>query len=184
MNKRIRPKMLNGITYQLATGCGQIYITINSDEFGLFELFATMGKAGGCASSNCEAIGRIVSLAWRSGIEPKQIVKTLHGISCHLPVGFGDIKILSCADAIAQAIKLNIETKMDAQHSPPLPPTPPPMREIIEGVGTVAPTGIIIPKLAPKKVFHKRGACPECGGQMKHESGCSSCTICSYSDCG
>jgi len=56
--KRERPKALKGWTYQMQTGCGPLYITVNEDKAGLFELFTTMGKAGGCASSQCEAIGR------------------------------------------------------------------------------------------------------------------------------
>ncbi|WP_413877291.1 vitamin B12-dependent ribonucleotide reductase, partial [Albidovulum sp.] len=55
--KRDRPKALKGWTYQMQTGCGPLYVTVNEDKAGLFELFTTMGKAGGCASSQCEAIG-------------------------------------------------------------------------------------------------------------------------------
>ena len=88
--KRERPKALKGWTYQMQTGCGPLYITINEDKNGLFELFTTMGKAGGCAASQSEAIGRMVSLAWRSGVQARQVVKQLLGISCHCPSGFGD----------------------------------------------------------------------------------------------
>jgi ribonucleoside-diphosphate reductase alpha chain len=103
--KRERPKALRGATYQMQTGCGPLYVTINEDKNGLFELFTTMGKAGGCASSQCEAIGRMVSLAWRSGVQARQVVKQLLGISCHCPSGFGESKVLSCADAVAKAIQ-------------------------------------------------------------------------------
>ena len=103
--KRERPKALKGWTYQMQTGCGPLYITINEDNSGLFEVFTTMGKAGGCAASQCEAIGRMVSLAWRSGIQGRSVVKQLLGISCHSPSGFGDNKVLSCADAVAKAIR-------------------------------------------------------------------------------
>jgi ribonucleoside-diphosphate reductase alpha chain len=106
--KRERPRVLKGWTYQLQTGCGPIYITINEDKTGLFELFTTMGKAGGCAASQCEAIGRLVSLAWRSGIQGRQVVKQLQGISCHSPSGFGENKVLSCADAVAKAIQAHM----------------------------------------------------------------------------
>ena len=106
--KRNRPKALRGTTYQMETGCGPIYITINEDEAGLFELFTTMGKAGGCAASQCEAIGRMVSLAWRSGIEAKHVVKQLKGISCHCPTGFGENRVSSCADAVAKAIEMRM----------------------------------------------------------------------------
>jgi len=106
--KRERPKALKGWTYQMQTGCGMLYVTINEDKSGLFELFTTMGKAGGCAASQCEAIGRMVSLAWRSGVQARQVIKQLLGISCHAQSGFGDNKILSCADAVAKAIQAHV----------------------------------------------------------------------------
>jgi ribonucleoside-diphosphate reductase alpha chain len=93
----------------MQTGCGPLYITINEDDKGLFELFTTMGKSGGCAASQSEAIGRMVSLAWRSGLSSRQVIKQLQGISCHSPSGFGENKILSCADAVARAIQSHIE---------------------------------------------------------------------------
>jgi ribonucleoside-diphosphate reductase alpha chain len=111
LKKRERPRILRGWTYQMQTGCGPIYITINEDESGLFELFTTMGKAGGCAASQSEAIGRMVSLAWRSGIQARQVIKQLQGISCHSPSGFGENKILSCADAVARAILEHMAAK-------------------------------------------------------------------------
>ena len=107
--KRERPKALKGWTYQMQTGCGPLYVTVNEDKSGLFELFTTMGKAGGCASSQCEAIGRMVSLAWRSGVQARQVIKQLLGISCHAQSGFGDNKILSCADAVAKAIQMHMK---------------------------------------------------------------------------
>ncbi len=106
--KRERPKVLKGWTYQMRTGCGPLYVTVNEDPTGLFELFTTMGKAGGCAASQSEAIGRMVSLAWRSGVKAKQVIKQLQGISCHSPYGFGENKILSCADAVANAIQSHL----------------------------------------------------------------------------
>ena len=111
LHKRERPKALHGWTYQMKTGCGPIYITINEDKAGLFEVFTTMGKAGGCAASQCEAIGRMVSLAWRSGVQARQVVKQLLGISCHMPSGFGENRVLSCSDAVAKAIQSHMLAK-------------------------------------------------------------------------
>jgi ribonucleoside-diphosphate reductase alpha chain len=104
-----RPKILTGKSLKMETGCGTLYVTINADESGPMELFNTMGKAGGCAASQSEAIGRLVSLAWRSGIKPEKIIRQLRGISCHRPHGFGPNKNLSCADAIAKAISLYLD---------------------------------------------------------------------------
>ena len=115
--KRDRPRALKGSTYQMETGCGPLYITINEDNAGLFEVFTTMGKAGGCASSQCEAIGRLVSLAWRSGVQARQTVKQLIGISCHKPAGFGDNRITSCSDAVARAIMMHVQAHEEGMES-------------------------------------------------------------------
>jgi len=151
LKKRERPRILKGWTYQMQTGCGPIYITINEDSAGIFELFTTMGKAGGCAASQSEAIGRMVSLAWRSGIQARQVVKQLQGISCHSPSGFGENKILSCADAVARAIQEHMAANGHAS-------------------------------VKEKPAFMK-GACPDCGGIMEQEGGCSVCRACGFSDC-
>lgn len=113
--KRERPRALSGATYQMETGCGPLYVTINRDDSGLFELFTTMGKAGGCAASQCEAIGRLVSLAWRSGGQARQTVKQLIGITCHKPAGFGPNRVTSCADAVAKAIQMHMLSETDDQ---------------------------------------------------------------------
>jgi len=152
--KRDRPRSLIGKTYQMATGCGQMYVTINEDDNRRqFELFNFVGKAGGCAASQCEAIGRLVSLAWRSGMAPEPIVKQLIGISCHKPVGFGTQKVLSCADAIAQAIRQHLEAISGKKDS------------------------------SMSENTMSFGACPECGGSIEHESGCCVCHSCGYSEC-
>ena len=113
--KRDRPRALRGSTYQMQTGCGPLYVTVNEDEAGVFELFTTMGKAGGCASSQCEAIGRLVSLAWRSGVQARQAVKQMIGITCHKPSGFGENRVTSCADAVAKAIQIHMADQEEAE---------------------------------------------------------------------
>ena len=151
--KKDRPRRLNGSTYQMTTGCGPMYVTINEDsQQRFFELFNTVGKAGGCAASQCEAIGRLVSLAWRSGLPPEPIIKQLIGISCHKPAGFGKNKVVSCADAIAQAVRQHLEKNNGHKDE----------------------------TLSEKTMF---GACPECGGVIEHEGGCCVCHSCGYSEC-
>lgn len=109
--KRERKKKLLGSTYQVQTGCGKLYIIINEDDDKIFEVFASIGKAGGCATSQVEALGRVISLGLRSGVEPKQIVRQLSSISCHSPVIIGGEKILSCSDAIAKTLKSYLDEK-------------------------------------------------------------------------
>jgi ribonucleoside-diphosphate reductase alpha chain len=101
-----RPELIRGSTRLMKTGCGNLYVTINEDENRHpFELFTSMGKAGGCAASQSEAIGRLVSLAFRSNIVPEEIIKQLKGISCHEPAWHSGGRILSCSDAIAKALE-------------------------------------------------------------------------------
>ena len=109
-----RPELIEGSTRLMKTGCGNLYVTINQDANGrLIELFTSIGKAGGCASSQAEAIGRLVSIAFQSDIDPQKIIKQLKGIQCHTPYEHNGTKVLSCSDAIAQSIEryLQILTK-------------------------------------------------------------------------
>lgn len=153
---RKRPGVIRGATRLMKTGCGHLYITVNEDEKGhLFELFTSMGKAGGCAASQSEAIGRLVSLAFRSNIEPDEVVNQLKGISCHQPSWVDGGRILSCSDAIAKAIEKYHSNDNDNGN----------------GRKDVADIMLI-------------GACPECGGAVEHEGGCAVCHNCGFTKCG
>jgi ribonucleoside-diphosphate reductase alpha chain len=175
----IRPKarkdVIHGSTRKIRTGCGNLYVTINEDEDGhLFEIFNQIGKAGGCAASQSEAIGRLVSLAFRSGVEPEDVIRQLKGISCHTPVWYREGKILSCADAVAKAIAWHLEEKAErprseAEATPKIRALLPERRD---------------PNFREKSIpVFLRGACPECGGPLIFEEGCVKC-LCGYSDCG
>jgi ribonucleoside-diphosphate reductase alpha chain len=111
---RRRPKRTSGSTIKKRTGCGSLYVTINRDEEGLFEIFTNLGKAGGCPSQS-EATARVVSVALRSGIAPEILVEQLKGIRCLSTVARkkenSDIDVLSCPDAIARAIEAALEDK-------------------------------------------------------------------------
>ena len=101
---RLRPIETNGITRRIRTGEGTLYITINQDENGLCEVFTAIGKAGGNAAAQSEAISRLISLALRSGLDPNAIVKQLKGISGPNPTWEGGRLILSTPDAIGKAL--------------------------------------------------------------------------------
>jgi ribonucleoside-diphosphate reductase alpha chain len=154
---RERPEVIRGTTRLMPTGCGGLYVTVNADEKGMpFEVFNHIGKAGGCAASQSEAIGRLVSLALRCNIEPEEIVKQLKGISCHQPAWAKGGKISSCADAIAKAIE-EFRLKDDCNGN---------------GNGKKTIVAMMI------------GACPECGGPVEHEGGCAVCHNCGFTKCG
>jgi len=163
-----RPEVIKGTTRLMKTGCGNLYVTINEDEDGnLFELFTQMGKAGGCASSQAEAIGRLVSLALRSNIEPEELVKHLKGISCHSPAWANGGKISSCSDAISKSIERYTErgSKKNGNGSHPK----------IENVDE--------PQNGKKEKMLFCGACPDCGGAVEHAGGCAVCRDCGFTKC-
>ena len=160
---RKRPKRLHGVTYEIQTGCGSLYVTINEDENGLpFEIFARLGKAGGCASAQTEGLGRSASLILRCGIDPREIVKHYKGISCDRPIGIGKNKVLSCPDAIGKALELYLKEK-----------------------GLLPDTGEKINDSAGMTFYSiVNGACPECGSPLIRIEGCKKClSNCGYSEC-
>ena len=101
---RLRPTQTLGLTRRIKTGEGTLYITINEDEQGLCEVFTTIGKAGGNAAAQSEAISRLISLALRSGVNPQSIVRQLKGISGPNPTWEDGRLILSTPDAIGKAL--------------------------------------------------------------------------------
>tara|TARA_B100000029_G_scaffold153250_2_gene148433 strand:+ start:2539 stop:4941 length:2403 start_codon:yes stop_codon:yes gene_type:complete len=101
---RVRPTQTAGVTRRIRTGEGTLYITINEDENGLCEVFTTIGKAGGNAAAQSEAISRLISLALRSGLDPHAIVRQLKGISGPNPTWEDGRLILSTPDAIGKAL--------------------------------------------------------------------------------
>jgi len=155
--ERERPELVIGETRKMKTGCGSIYVTINSDGTGLFEVFVNMGKAGGCTSSQTEAVSRLISMALRAGVDPGTIIKHLKGIRCHKPIGFGPNRILSCADAVAQALE--------------------------QKVGLPGGGSVHTPAKGVENAYEVTGACPVCGGVLVKESGCETCMSCGHSEC-
>jgi len=152
---RSRPEFVSGTTRRIKTGCGDLFVTINRDEKGPVEVFSRLGKAGGCASSQGEALCRMISLALSNHVPPEAIVRELRGISCNRPGWQGGQRINSCADAIALALETGQAPKeaSGSEHGEPQPGLP--------------------------------GACPNCGAGLKHESGCVSCALdCGYTECG
>jgi ribonucleoside-diphosphate reductase alpha chain len=161
---RKRPDTIKGTTRKIGTGCGNLYVTINDDEHGALELFAQIGKAGGCAASQTEAIGRLISLALRAGVDPNAIARQLSGVRCSSPAWNNGNKVFSCADGISQALArhikdrnttLSLPDKVDADTEP-----------AIES---------LVNRLA--------GMCMECGNTLEFESGCAVCRNCGYSRC-
>jgi ribonucleoside-diphosphate reductase alpha chain len=174
-HKRQRPQALRGYTMKMMSPLGDLYVTINEDQQGRpFEVFCTLGKAGGAAMADAEAIGRLVSLALRSGIPIGRVKDQLRGISCDRAVGVGPNKVLSAPDAIGQAIERYLEEKEGVQETLPLTVS-----------SRQGPTRVQSSAFHAVQQESFLGACPECGGgQMAYEEGCMKCHICGFSECG
>ena len=76
---RERPAITRGTTEKIVTGEGNAYVTINEDDTGISEVFVSVGRSGGYARGQSEAIGRLISLGLRAGVEPQAIVKSYQG---------------------------------------------------------------------------------------------------------
>ncbi|UMZ75355.1 vitamin B12-dependent ribonucleotide reductase [Natranaerofaba carboxydovora] len=156
---RKRPDVTIGKTEKISTGCGNLYVTVNEDDKGLCEVFASMGKSGGCAASQSEATARLISMALRSGLDVKTIIKELRAIRCPNPTwdSSGGM-VLSCPDAIGIVLDKCIREKESGEKV------------------DKSDNGI-------QKLDRLMGACPECGGHVRNESGCITCFYCGYSKC-
>ncbi|MDI3481111.1 MAG: ribonucleoside-diphosphate reductase alpha chain [Tepidanaerobacteraceae bacterium] len=193
---RPRPTITYGNTEKVKIGCGNLYITVNSDENGICEVFTNLGRAGGCPSQS-EATSRLISLALRSGIDVKSIVEQLKGIRCHSTLrqmaNNKEIKVLSCPDAIGKAIERSIGKKLvpngnaveiidktyietnDESHT----------NDDRQGPENGETASSDDRTCGDKAICEKSEAsCPECGSPLEHESGCVICRSCGYSRCG
>jgi ribonucleoside-diphosphate reductase alpha chain len=171
---RLRPIRTEGVTQRIRTGEGTLYITINEDASGLCEVFTTIGKAGGHAAAQSEAISRLISLALRSGINPKSIVKQLKGISGPSPNWESGRLILSTPDAIGKALDDYIKERGDD--------LPSNGDEKSMQFTMASETEEKNPKVQDF-TFKNIKTCPDCGGPVRHESGCVTCPGCGFSKC-
>ena len=168
LHPRPRPSITMGSTIKMRTGCGTLYVTINEDEHGVCEVFSQMGKSGGCAMSQSEAVARLISLALRSGVRVEPLIRQIKGIRCPSPLmGKGGI-ILSCPDAVGKALERYMKRKQAMEAGEPL-----------EEATT-------LDRFAPEPIFSGNvvGVCPDCGAALVHEGGCMVCRSCGYSKCG
>jgi ribonucleoside-diphosphate reductase alpha chain len=102
---RKRPDTLNGFTTRVKTGLGQLYVTVTEYHGKPFEVFATIGKSGRSTTAKTEAIGRLVSLAFRSGVNVEKVVNQLKGIGGEHPVFQNGGLVLSIPDAISRVLE-------------------------------------------------------------------------------
>jgi ribonucleoside-diphosphate reductase alpha chain len=182
--KRKRPDVLRGTTRKMTSPLGDVFVTINEDAQNTpFEVFATLGKAGSVAMADVEAIGRLISLALRFGVPVTDVYTQLRGISSDRAIGFGQNKVLSLPDAIAQAIGLREQEKEGIQQEliPEAVIASPDVDATAPVVVAAQPT-LQLDAYDPGESF--MGTCPECKSQLEFAEGCMKCHACGYSECG
>ncbi len=193
LKPRPRPRVIYGSTQRVKTGCGNLYVTINEDEYGIFEVFATMGKAGGCAASQLESLSRMISLALRVGVDPSSIIKQISGIRCPSPAWDEGEMVLSCADAVGKALYKYVNNEsgarpviheerkseeIEALEKKVAKATPDEMQKVKE---TLADSPANSGKPADSFFI---AVCPECGSTaLEFEGGCVTCRNCGWSKC-
>lgn len=182
---RPRPLVTKGKTYKTMTDLGSLYITINEDDQGPFEVFVHLGKSGSSSMAFTEAIGRLISLAFRSGVSPRAVIKQLYGIKSSTPVRQEDGQVVfSVPDAIAKVLEKHLAGGEQLS-----------LKGIKSGGGLIAP--LFLPESdkanghALKETEDEESAeslemvdiCPECGGKLEFIEGCYICRDCGYSKC-
>ena len=178
LRPRPRPDVITGRTQKILTGYGALYVTVNEDDRGLFEVFAQIGRGGGYTASFTEGIARLVSLCLRSGVPVDEIIDQLEGIrSPRIAVDHGE-RVYSIPDAIAKAIKRHI----GMQKTGIVPPV-----ETFDELGGIVETDVELEKESrDAEEMLKKGLnpeCPECGKPLLYEEGCVKCHACGYSEC-
>ena len=106
MEKRPRPPVVHGVTEEIPTNCGGIFVTTNSIRGEELEVFARCTNNDPCKNAIFEGLTRMVSLSLRYGVPTEEIITQLEEISCVQGVQwFKGEKITSCVDAISWALK-------------------------------------------------------------------------------
>ena len=184
--KRSRPDVLKSTAIRKETPLGTMFVHITEDDKGQpFEVFINLGKAGGSAMADAEAMGRLISLSLRSGIPIQQVHRQLRGISSDRAVGLGPNKVLSVPDAIGLALEDWMRTKQGVQQellttSETL--AAPGAKPVVQQ--TVTAGGAQMQFEAVNTGENFIGTCPDCGSQLEFAEGCVKCHVCGFSECG
>jgi ribonucleoside-diphosphate reductase alpha chain len=190
--KRSRPDRLRGTTIRKETPLGTMFVNITEDDKQQpFEVFINLGKAGGAAMADAEAMGRLISLALRSGIPLREVHKQLRGISSDRAVGLGPNKVLSVPDAIGIALEEWTREKQGIQQdllsaANAAAQAPRATPETIQAASDVAAAQA---QMQMGFDVYDSGdgfmqTCPDCGSQLELAEGCAKCHVCGFSECG
>ncbi|MBX4204913.1 MAG: adenosylcobalamin-dependent ribonucleoside-diphosphate reductase [Candidatus Doudnabacteria bacterium] len=196
ISPRKRPDVMQGSTYKVTTAYGNLYVTINEDQFGPFEVFSQLGKAGGFFGAQTEAICRMISLALRSGVSITDVIDQIKGIRGPDPVFHNGERILSLPDAIANVLENHLkrgQTELKLEF--PKTEAPKLQQQPVFQTVTSQPEASAGLFVAQKTVSTSSSrdsvanlghapACPDCSSMLVMAEGCMKCNNCGFSKCG
>lgn len=107
------PEIVSGFRIRQMTPFGNMHVKITVDPGSERELevFAQLGKGGDVATSDLEAICRMISLWLRAGGGLRHVVKQLEGIGSSLQIPTKTGRIMSLGDGLAVALKKYMKAK-------------------------------------------------------------------------
>lgn len=209
---RPRPVTTRGITTQVKTDQGSLYVTINEDENGLAEVFLNIGKSGGYSSGYCEAIGRLISVSLRAGLKLEVIIDQLKGIRTSTPTLNKGMFVYSVPDAVAKVLenymkerqgkismfkeetKLKVKSEKELEGEIPKGPVkkehekqdenPPKKEQQINEPQDKEENTENTAKYTNENHYDMLPQCPDCGGDLQYAEGCIMCVSCGFSKCG
>lgn len=189
---RPRPKVTTGRTERIETPRGRIYVTINEDDHGVCEVFVQS------LDVEADAIGRMASLALRTGADPRDVIEQLWRVqSREVALDRSTDGTVVRVTTVAQGVALAMGRALYGpgfrpdQVFPMADRLPAPRGGNGNGnghrrEGRAVPAGEADPP-APMEVQQTlltfAGVCPDCGSSLVYENGCSHCRFCGYSKC-
>lgn len=184
---RERPRIVAGVTDEVMTAGGKLFVTLNTDEdWGLFEVFIRVGKCGEIEYAHLEGLARMVSYCLRTGGRVEGIVDQLSGITSE-PVWDRGVLVRSAEDGVAVVLRRFLDGEYDGLLERALGPRP------AEGNGSAGVETTVVSEddqAGCRKVERVNRpaatssiSCVECGGRVVFQEGCMKCLECGYGKC-
>ena len=170
-----RPRRIHGTTERVNTYHGGAYVTVNKDDDGnIVEVFAAVGKPGGCDQTVMQVLTRMTSIALQYGVPPEDVIRQLKGSSC-CPMYDGSTLVLSPSDAIGIALERILMPEGPQQE---------PNAHTMAALPAKMPSGNITDGQVELVTFPQgTRRCQECNGFAILQEGCLVCHNCGWQKC-
>lgn len=152
---------LPGRVFEVPTPFGNMQVTVTelrSHPGRPFDVRLQIGKAGNDKHADVEAIGRMASVALRTGVDVKVVVDQLLGIGGKTSAGYGPNRIKSVADGLGKLLSNLYLT---------------PLENIAR-----QPSVLVDPEEEEELDWNPYSVCPDCKqATVVNDAGCSHCEV-------